>query len=250
MEQAGATVTWDAAAKVAKIEKRGTVVQIPIGANYIIVDGKQVATDTAAVIKNGRTYLPIRAVLEAVDFTVEWDNDTRTVLAANYYDYVANQEMVVEGERQNISSAEDLLNYLADRYRLENDKDIAVKLAERDYLDKLNETPEEIISYFEWYTKDQLEHDGITLDDSAFTIEINDDYTESTIGGKLVLEGNGNTLTINVPQFTLSISADSEDQRIRTYDGVTINFSPWSIEEFKGEDLAKQGLIAPLKEKN
>ena len=134
MEQAGAKVTWDQNSKVATVEKRGTVVQVPIGANYIIVDGKQVPTDTSAIIKNGKTYLPIRPVLEAVDFGVEWDSDTQTVFAANFLDYLADEEIVLEEKRQNINTAADLLDYLVSKYRLEHDKDAALQLAEREYL--------------------------------------------------------------------------------------------------------------------
>jgi hypothetical protein len=39
-----------------------------------------VEIDTAAVIKDGRTYLPIRCVLEAVGATVGWESASRTVL--------------------------------------------------------------------------------------------------------------------------------------------------------------------------
>ena len=253
MEQAGATVSWDAASKVATVEKQGIVVQVPIGANYIIVDGEQVKTDTAAVIRDGRTYLPIRPVLEAVNFSVEWDNDTQTVLAANYYDYVADQEMVVAEKRQNIKNSADLLDYLLSDYRLQQDKDIAIKMAERDYLDKFSKDtgPMKVVSSFEWYTEDQLEDAGITLDDSSFTCKRDADFTKCTFEGELVLEGKNKTVTIDVPKFTIPISYNDDDDNTdsnykdneaRTYDGVRIFFSPWTI-EFNGADLVSLGLI-------
>ena len=45
----------------------------------IIVDGKQLSTPAEPFIYNGTTYLPIRAVGEAVGKEVAWDNDTKTV---------------------------------------------------------------------------------------------------------------------------------------------------------------------------
>ncbi len=45
----------------------------------IIVDGKQLSTSAEPFIYNGTTYLPVRAVGEAVGKEVAWDNDTKTV---------------------------------------------------------------------------------------------------------------------------------------------------------------------------
>lgn len=74
MEQYGCSVTWDAANQAAVLTKDGTTVVVPVGKSYITVNGARVATDTAAQVKNGRTYLPIRAVLEAFGAEVTWEN--------------------------------------------------------------------------------------------------------------------------------------------------------------------------------
>lgn len=74
MEQYGCDVEWDGENNAAVITKGSTTVIVPIGKSYILVNGKTVAMDTAAVVQNGRTYLPIRAVLEAFGADVEWDN--------------------------------------------------------------------------------------------------------------------------------------------------------------------------------
>lgn len=47
----------------------------------VIVNGKQVAFDQKPVIENGRTLVPMRAIFEALNADVQWDNDTRSVLA-------------------------------------------------------------------------------------------------------------------------------------------------------------------------
>ena len=46
----------------------------PIGKGYITVNGKNVPMDTSALVQDGHTYLPIRAVLEAFGANVKWDN--------------------------------------------------------------------------------------------------------------------------------------------------------------------------------
>lgn len=245
MEQAGAEVTWDSESYTAIIEKRGTVVKVPIGLKYIDVDGKQIPTDTAAVIIDGKTYLPIRPVLEAVDFNVSWDNELQTVFASNYYDFLENEEIVLSEKRKDISTAEDLLEYIVSSYNLEKGKELAYELAERKYLDKLNEGYGElkIISYFEWYNKEQLKDDGIMLDDSLFLINCDEDFNY-TYSGKIVLNGKNKTATINVPNHVVNYPGNGGEFENREcmYDGITIRFI-YSKLEFKGEDLVALGLF-------
>ena len=45
----------------------------------IIVDGKQLSTSKEPFTYNGTTYLPVRAVAEAVGKDVTWDGATKTV---------------------------------------------------------------------------------------------------------------------------------------------------------------------------
>lgn len=61
-------------AKVAKMD-------IPVSFNNIkvIVDGKELKTDKEPFIYEGTTYLPVRAVAEAVGKEVAWDGETQTV---------------------------------------------------------------------------------------------------------------------------------------------------------------------------
>jgi hypothetical protein len=80
MEKFGAVVDWNNDTRRAIAEKEGIVVEVPIGEDYIIKNGEIIKNDTSALIKDGRTYLPIRAVLESFGADVGWNNDTRTVL--------------------------------------------------------------------------------------------------------------------------------------------------------------------------
>ena len=79
MESCGCNVSWNDSTRSALVEKNGTKVEVPVGQSFIIVNGKTVANDTAAMIKDGRTYLPIRAVLEAFGAEVGWNGSTQTV---------------------------------------------------------------------------------------------------------------------------------------------------------------------------
>ncbi len=80
METYGAAVNWNAATKTAIVEKDGVIVKIPVGQKHIFVNDKIQAIDTVAQIVNGRTYLPIRPVVEALAGQVAWDQNTKSVI--------------------------------------------------------------------------------------------------------------------------------------------------------------------------
>ena len=45
----------------------------------VLIDGLTLTLDVSAVIQNGRTLVPFRAIAEAMNIDVSWDNQTRTV---------------------------------------------------------------------------------------------------------------------------------------------------------------------------
>lgn len=81
LETFGCTVDWNNDTRTALAEKDGVLVEVPIGQAHILVNGRQVPIDTTSLIRENRTYLPIRAVLEAFGAYVTWDSETRTVTA-------------------------------------------------------------------------------------------------------------------------------------------------------------------------
>lgn len=77
----GAKVSWDPYSKTA-IATKGTVeVRVPVGEKYIIKNKEKIIIDAPSVIISGRTYLPIRHVLEAFGAKVSWNASTKTVVA-------------------------------------------------------------------------------------------------------------------------------------------------------------------------
>lgn len=79
MESFGATVGWNNNTRTATVEKDNIKVEVPIDQSYIIKNGQKIKNDTAATIKGGKTYLPIRVVLESLGASVGWDGTTQTV---------------------------------------------------------------------------------------------------------------------------------------------------------------------------
>jgi len=79
-EKLGATVQWDPEERIAALSQGQKLVRVPIGQQVIEVDGNVQAMDTLAVIKSSRTYIPVRAVSQALGATVEWDQANKTVI--------------------------------------------------------------------------------------------------------------------------------------------------------------------------
>ncbi|MBQ3110550.1 MAG: leucine-rich repeat protein [Clostridia bacterium] len=78
-EALGAAVTWDDTTKTASGSKDRIEVKITIGENVLYKNGEEIALDCAAEITNSRTMVPVRAISEAFNATVHWDNETKTV---------------------------------------------------------------------------------------------------------------------------------------------------------------------------
>ncbi|WP_432664987.1 carboxypeptidase regulatory-like domain-containing protein [Wukongibacter baidiensis] len=80
LEAFGAKVEWDNDKKMVYATKDNNTVYIPANENYIIVNDVKVSIDSKAIIKNERTYCPVRAIIEGLEGIVTWDEKTKTVI--------------------------------------------------------------------------------------------------------------------------------------------------------------------------
>ena len=78
-EELGATVTWDGTAQKATFVKDNKKLILYIGKKEYELDGKKLQMDTAALLQEGRTFVPARYVAEAFGASVRWDSVIRTV---------------------------------------------------------------------------------------------------------------------------------------------------------------------------
>ena len=80
-------IKWDDETKTVRLmNSDGKEILVKVGSTELRVGVAKVSMDTMAVIKEGRTYLPMRAVLNALgvaDDDITWDNKEKTVLV--YY---------------------------------------------------------------------------------------------------------------------------------------------------------------------
>jgi len=80
VESLNAQVSWDHDLRQAVVKKNETTVIVPIGASYIYKNDKKIENDSKALILNGRTFLPIRVVMEAFGYDVKWEEMSRSIL--------------------------------------------------------------------------------------------------------------------------------------------------------------------------
>ncbi|MCD8179967.1 MAG: transglycosylase SLT domain-containing protein [Firmicutes bacterium] len=78
-EALDAEVEWDGENNTVEIQKDGIDITLFIDSDTAVLNGEEVALETPAMIKNGRTMVPLRFVMESFNLDVDWDQDTRTV---------------------------------------------------------------------------------------------------------------------------------------------------------------------------
>ena len=87
LESIGAAVFYSPAAggKAASVEAAlgETRIVFYIGSDRYSVNGKGLTMDTAAIIKEGRTYIPVRPALEALGYTLSYSEAGKCVYATS-----------------------------------------------------------------------------------------------------------------------------------------------------------------------
>lgn len=78
-EKLGYQVGWDADTRSVTAVKGSTTIKLTIGSKTVTVNGGTVTSDTAPVIRQDRTLVPLRLVSEYSGCDVLWDKNTRTV---------------------------------------------------------------------------------------------------------------------------------------------------------------------------
>ena len=78
-EHLDANVTWNEVLRQVIVTSDTTMIIFNIDSKVAYVSGEVFALDTAPVIVNDRTLIPVRFVSENLGYKVDWDNNTRTV---------------------------------------------------------------------------------------------------------------------------------------------------------------------------
>lgn len=82
-EALGAEVDWDENTQTITAVKDSVTVILTINSDEITVNGKINKIDVPAQLVNDRTLVPLRAISESFDCTVDWDDTSKTVIITN-----------------------------------------------------------------------------------------------------------------------------------------------------------------------
>lgn len=77
-EKIGYNVSWNSDTKTATLTRGTNTVEMTNGNTYFTYNGTQITPDVPQQIIDGRFMLPLRAVGEALNAKVDWDNETKT----------------------------------------------------------------------------------------------------------------------------------------------------------------------------
>ncbi len=75
-----AAIGWDQDTQTVTFEKADTVVQLSIGELTALVNGQEYQLDVPAFIDNGRTVVPLRFIMEALNANVDYLADTQMII--------------------------------------------------------------------------------------------------------------------------------------------------------------------------
>ena len=82
-EALGADISWDGNARKVTAVRGSIIVELTIGNDTALVNGKPVKLEALAVIEEGRSLVPLRFVAEALGCRVSWDSEKRRVAIAS-----------------------------------------------------------------------------------------------------------------------------------------------------------------------
>ncbi len=80
LEEIGAAVRYDEKTRLISAAAKGVEINCTVGQQELNVNGISVKMDTAASVKEGRAYVPVRYIYEAFGKKVAWHDTTRTVI--------------------------------------------------------------------------------------------------------------------------------------------------------------------------
>lgn len=109
-EELGYDVKWDGANKKVTMTSDGTTVELTIGSNKMMVNGKAVLLDAPAEIKDDRTFVPLRAIAEAFGEKVDYSSDYRAVYIGDNPKYNAFYKVVYYYEKKETVISEYTIN--------------------------------------------------------------------------------------------------------------------------------------------
>ena len=188
-EKLGAEVSWDDTSRTATAIKGRKYIAVTIGSPFINTYSSSIKTDVPTMITDNKTLVPLRAVSEAFNCEVTWDENTRAVniYSDDYIDYTgeATEQTIV-----NVATSAELLNAIGSNKKIILTSDY-YNLSNLEPID--NENIEKQLNYDDTYLDSYVIKNvvNMTLEGNA-EIAINDkmaDVLSFEKCGKITLSG-------------------------------------------------------------
>lgn len=109
-EELGYYVKWDAKEKIVTMNADRTSVELKIGSDNMKVQDKDVKLDAPPEIKDGRTFVPLRAIAEAFGEKVDFSKEYRAVYIGDNPKYDAFYKIVYYYGKQGVSISQFTIN--------------------------------------------------------------------------------------------------------------------------------------------
>lgn len=93
-EELGYDVKWDGNNKKVTMNQDDTTVELKIGSNQMLVNGKNCLLDAPADIRDDRTFVPLRVIAEAFGEKVDYSEDYKAVYIGQEPKYNKNYKVV------------------------------------------------------------------------------------------------------------------------------------------------------------
>lgn len=143
-EALGATVGWDGATSSITIKRYKTELKLKVNSTEIYVNGEKKSMEVPVVIRDGRSYVPVRFITEYLGGDVDWDNETRTVLL----DVKDTERILTEAsEYRNHEEYEKAIETYLEVLKLEDNNIEAIKGIASIYNSKLKDYDQAIVYY-------------------------------------------------------------------------------------------------------
>lgn len=181
IEAMGGSVNWDSETQTAELTYNDDTILLTIDSTTAYFNDTASELDTAPVIMNGRTMLPIRFIAESFEFDVEWEVESQTVIIRKAFENSEEESSeeqpeeaaqkeetaAAEAEEEEDTSSEDGSNILVVYYSATGTTEgVANVIAEALGADLFEIEPAEV------YTDDDLDYND---DESRVSCEYADE---------------------------------------------------------------------------
>ncbi|BAL80289.1 copper amine oxidase N-terminal domain-containing protein [Caldisericum exile] len=79
-EALGFEVSYDSKTRTVLLQKENVRIELVIGSRFAIVNGVKKSLDVAPLIKDARTFVPLRFISETMGYKVDWNAETKTIV--------------------------------------------------------------------------------------------------------------------------------------------------------------------------